>query len=243
MQNALDRFKSSLERVREIASEIDDRITSQPGNQRFRNATQTIICGSVVVTSGYFESFLSDLVKSYVMALNLKQFSFNGLPDKIQKTHYQDGAKFLLRIIQNQAPGHSTTREDVLRRLNTVLGPRPYELVWEAFANTHSNPGVETLESILKRCGISNPWEKLAEAISVKAEIIKSNLEGFITVRNDCAHTGTAIDIPATSTLLSYCDNLEKIATGVVKILSDLLAIIESQELRLIALSSNAHSG
>ena len=43
-------------------------------------------------------------------------------------------------------------------------------------------------------------------------------------VRHECAHTGSAKNVPTTSDLRGYCQLLEDIGNGIVKVFTNILA-------------------
>lgn len=228
MRTAFSNLKVSLDHVRDIANDLQQRLLQPGQNIQTRSSTQTISCGTVVIMSGYFESFLADIAKAFIINLCNAQIPFNSLPVKIQTTHFTDGSRFLHDITRNRLRWHTSTKEDVLRRLNTVLTVTPYELLWEAFADTNSNPGVQTVEEILKKCGLSDVWVLLKSKSNVEPEVQKLKLEAFVSLRNECAHTGTATTIPSPQKILETCDDLELLSNAMVEILNDHLLTLST---------------
>jgi hypothetical protein len=100
------------------------------------------------------------------------------------------------------------------------VATQPYELVWEAFAETQGNPGPEVVREFLERFGVKQAMLTLANHIGKTPSTIYTQLESFMAVRNECAHRGmplvnvTAVDVQA------YCDFLEELADGVLSVLS-----------------------
>jgi len=50
------------------------------------------------------------------------------------------------------------------------------------------------------------------------------SLRSFMEVRNECAHTGSAKNIPTTSDVQSFCDLIEQLGTGIVAVFQDALS-------------------
>ena len=89
---------------------------------------------------------------------------------------------------------------DAARRLASVNAAQlPYEILWEAFADTQANPGPEEISSFLKRFHILKPLPTLASAMNVTPETLALSLRSFMGIRNECAHTGSTKNIPTTT--------------------------------------------
>jgi hypothetical protein len=113
--------------------------------------------------------------------------------------------------------------QDLARRLASTGATTPYELVWEAFAETKSNPGPDQIGEFLKRFDIERPIETLAAAMKLSQNTLVLNLKSFMCVRHECAHTGSAQVMPTTSDLRSYCDLIELVANGIGQVFQDML--------------------
>jgi hypothetical protein len=53
---------------------------------------------------------------------------------------------------------------------------------------------------------------------------VSIRLNSFMEVRNECAHTGSAKNVPTASDALDYCQLIEDVGAGIVKVFQDLLA-------------------
>ena len=100
----------------------------------------------------------------------------------------------------------------------------PYEILWEAFAQTQANPGPEEVSSYLKRFHVDAPLPTLAAAMNTTPNTLALRLTSFMEIRNECAHTGKAKNVPTTSDLRGYCQLLEDIGNGIVKVFTNILA-------------------
>ena len=210
---ALSEFQNSVKRVRDIANEITSKAAAALADAALRERHETIQCSCVVILVGYFESFIRNLAKEAVSTLCAASPPFGSLDAKIRSTHFEHGG----RILQSKASGNRkfswilASQEDIARRLHSVAGPS-YEIVWEAFANTSANPGVDVVQDFLANFGIKKGWDKIATENGVTGHWAKSSLNNIIVVRNECAHTGAVAVIPAPSTLNQYTQNIEDIA-------------------------------
>lgn len=113
-----------------------------------------------------------------------------------------------------------TKSEDLVRRLASVSAGVPYELVWEGFADTRSNPGPDVVREFLGRVGMEEPGRKLADKIGMSQGSSDVIHVSFMKLRNECAHTGTAVNVPTTVEIAGYCDFIEKVAEGIDAILT-----------------------
>lgn len=227
MRSAYAALQTSLLRVTNLAAHVDTELLL-PTTPAIRERHETLLCGAVVVSTGNFEFFLHDLVKAFVTQVCALSKPFASLPDRFQKTHYVDGAALLHRFTSNKAPWITDTREALIARMHSVQTTMPYALFWEAFASTNSNPGSRSVENILLRCDVKKPWQ----AISLKsinkhsANTLRTALDSFIRLRNECAHTGKALHVPTTGELRGYVDLIMDISEGITGALEDRLATL-----------------
>src|SRR5258708_15670861 len=95
----------------------------------------------------------------------------------------------------------------------------PYELVSEAFGDTRANPSAKIVREFLGRFGIESPGERLVNSSGLSESGLETTFGSFIALRNECAHTGTAGNVPTGGEIADYCDFLDKVATAIVNIL------------------------
>lgn len=222
MQVALRDFDLSAGRIEKVADHIDSEV-AQAHLPLVRERHETLGCGSIVILSGFFETFLRDVVQAYIRDVNAISAPFSSLPKRMRTTHYSEGAALLHRVARGRARWVRDTQEGILGRLQTVQLAPPYELVWEAFADTGSNPDAETVKAVLARCDISEAWKAIAARSRRKrtALTLKTALDNFIALRHECAHTGRASIVPTTSTLRDNVESLRDIASGIAGVLVD----------------------
>lgn len=223
MQNALTNFSASLQRVRDLADDALANTGQALKDPALRRRHETALSAVVVTLSGFFESFLREVAEHYSDIICQQNHPFGRLKADIRHTHFEGGGHVLSNIGgKNPSSRYSWTSSkpsDMARRLASVNGAPPYELVWEAFAETGGNPGPEVIRSFLKRFGVKKPMETLAAQMSRTSNTLVAVLDSFIAVRNECAHTGKASNTPTPKDVLDYCDFLELLAGGVVKTL------------------------
>src|SRR5439155_23291620 len=101
---------------------------------------------------------------------------------------------------------------DVARRLASVGNAQfPYEIIWEAFAETQANPGPQQISDFLRRFEIADPLPTLAATMNTTQNTLVIALRSFMGVRHECAHTGSAAIRQTTSKIQAYCDLMEQL--------------------------------
>jgi hypothetical protein len=228
VQVALTNFVDSVDRIRDVAAQIDIEVAHTSINSSVRRRHETLSWGSVVILSGFFEVFLREVVKAFVRDVCSLSRPFASLPPDLQKTHFTQGAQVLLNVARGRQRWFGTTTQQLALRLSSVLQQVPYDLVWEAFADTKSNPTAETVEGILKGCAVARPWQAVATHAprGRSAPVLKLELDSFIAVRNECAHTGRPSLTPSTSDLRGYADTVVDIGNGVLGSLRQRVATV-----------------
>ena len=227
MQNALPNFKASLDKVRAIADDIDAHVQDALKDAAIQARHETTLCAATVILSGFLESFLREAAEEMIADICSRAIPFDQLPSKIRVTHFWDGALHL-RDLAAEEKGSSpivlTQASDAARRLASVSGSQmPYEILWEAFANTQANPGSKEIGSYLKRFHIMEPIPTLAGAMRVSENTLALRLNSFMEIRNECAHTGSAKNVPTPSDVRGYCDLIESIGEGIVTVFQNAL--------------------
>lgn len=212
--SALADFRSSLNQIRALADDIGSQAANALADPDLRARHQTVQCSCVVLLIGFFESFIRQFAEEAVTSLCALNAPFGSLDGKIRKTHFEEGG----RILQAKASGNrrhawiAASQEDIARRLHSVARPTGYEIVWEAFANTNANPGIEVVRTFLANFGIKDGWRQIAAKNGVSKAWAMESLDNIIVVRNECAHTGSVAIVPLPSDLRAYSDNLERLA-------------------------------
>ncbi len=227
MQKALANLKSSLNRVRDIAVDIDAHAQQALKDPAIQARHETGLCAATVILSGFLESFLRDVAEEAISDICNRALPFATLPSKVRITHYWEGALWLREIARQEKSENPVVLAealDVARRLASAGNAQlPYELIWEAFAETRANPGPEQIGNFLKRFEIGDPLPTLATAMNTTQNTLVISLESFMKVRHECAHTGSATIMPTTTNVQAYCDLIEQIGTGIVTVFQDTL--------------------
>jgi hypothetical protein len=226
MQQALANLQSSLNRVRDITAEIDANAQAALRDSTILARHETTLCAATVILSGFLESFLKELAEDMVDEICNRAVPFASLPDKVRVTHFWDGAKCVSDIARRERSDNPLVlakATDAARRLASVGSQLPYEMLWEAFAETQANPGPAEIREFLKRFAIDNPLPRLAAAMKVGENTLLIGLDSFMQVRNECAHTGSATNVPTTTGVREFCDLIEQIGVGIMTLFQEVL--------------------
>jgi hypothetical protein len=220
MSKSLVSFKESLTRIRDIINDINANAAQALRNADVRARYETIRCAMMVILSGFFESFMRNLADEFIAELCARAVPFNNLPERIRATHFAGGANILLARAQKEKRANPMSESALLaRRLASVVSAMPYELVSEAFGETRANPSAQVVREFLGRFGVENPGDQLLRTSGLTQSGVETTFESIIALRNECAHTGTAGNVPTGGQISDYCDFLEKVAEAVVNIL------------------------
>ena len=223
MRSALASFNSSISRIRDIADELDNDLPNALADSFVLERHETTRCAATVILSGYWETFLKELAEEFISEACKLNKPFGSLPEKMRHTHYERGGVILSRRAQDERAGRNSrilaSSSDIANRLASVSSV-PYDLVWEAFADTFANPDDETVNDYLKRFGISKAWDEIGNRVHY-ATVLRTQLKSFVALRHECAHTGSATTIPTTVEIREFCDMLATLAEGIVRVLEN----------------------
>lgn len=228
MIKALPNLKGSLDRVRAIADDVDAHVQDALKDADVQERHETTLCAATVILSGFLESFLREAAEEMISDICGRTIPFDHLPSQVRITHFLDGAVHLRNLAGEEKSSNPlilAQASDTASRLSSVSGPQmPYEIVWEAFANTQANPGSKELGTYLKRFHIFEPIRTLAATMKTSENALALRLNSFMEIRNECAHTGRAKNNPTPSDVRGYCDLIQSIGEGVVGVFRNVLA-------------------
>lgn len=226
MQNVLAEFRRDAHQIAGITHWLDDHASEALASAALPT-TNAIQCASIVLLSGYFETFLVEGVKRFIQAVNELGKPFGSLPEKVRHLHFVNGGTALARLAKRErkdTPGVTALSEDLAQRLASVNAVQGYSLVYEAFIDTRSNPGADVVRDLLSAFEIRDPWRRMDPHCDGQSNVLKTFLDSFIALRNECAHRGTTASPPTTAELRAYVNNLDTIARSFVGVLVERLA-------------------
>lgn len=245
--------KNFADRVTELRSWTDDLShavlsAGGPGLERERLSRAAV----TILLAGSFEYHLKEMVRRFILVLNKLKIPFASLPDSVRRQHFERGAEFLRLTAGNERRQSKRKQESppylethrVSAQLASVGSGVPYELVWEAFAETNSNPGPEVVSDILSGLDAKQPWPTIAQNapnpyklpgvraapghdVGTLQGLLVSDLKNLVDARNRCAH-GAVDSAPGLSTLYEYLNAIDAISEGIIKTLESMLAQLQA---------------
>lgn len=207
ISNDLSDFQKDLAQVRASANVLIS-LGIQPTQLP---VVSSLSSGLVVLLCGRFENFLKSVMRSFIEEINASYTPFSRLPINLRMTHFRHGAK----VLQDSVPtaresGDSTGLFDLARRLASVSS-EPFEAAWEAFTNTHSNPGPDTIKELMKNVGVTDLWDLIKTKTASHGDL-RFALATFIEIRNECAHTGATASPLSPVDIVEYADKIEALS-------------------------------
>ena len=117
MQQALANLQSSLNRVRDITSDIDANAQAALADLAIQARHETTLCAATVIFSGFLESFLKEIAEEVIGDICSRALPFS-ICDKVRITHFWDGAKCIGELARRERserilcclPRHQTQR-------------------------------------------------------------------------------------------------------------------------------------
>jgi RiboL-PSP-HEPN len=193
-----------------------------------------------ILIAGSFEYHLRQFVLRFITAVNRLKIPFAKLPDSVRRCHIERGAEFLQATAKKERKESKKKQvsppyveaQRLSAQLASVGSGVPYELIWEAFAETHSNPGPEVVKGILSGLNTKKPWPTIAQNApnpyvtpgakpaakqnnGVLEGLLISDLRNLVIARNRCAHGAIDSAVPALSTLYEYLNAVDAISAGI----------------------------
>jgi hypothetical protein len=202
---ATNDYLSSLNIIEKVALTLSTPEALKPSQLQSTNA---VSCSIVVLLSGYFENYLKDVIKEYVEAINDLNTPLASIPIGMRMKHYSGGADALVIASRRDGKLKSTSiSQDLTRRLGSLDQPK-YYLAWESFANTKSNPGKETIATLLAGLEIEKGWNSIND-LNKSHGPLDMFIASFIEMRNVCAHTGRHQTPPSGVDLIDYIEKFK----------------------------------
>ncbi|MDA3835418.1 MAG: HEPN domain-containing protein [Spirochaetales bacterium] len=201
-------FHDSLDITEKVALTLTLPAALIPAQLEITNATS---CATIVLQSGYFESYLKDVIKELIEKINGLRKPILEIPNKVIRQHYSGGVDALSWACKlDKKHGTTSYSKDLSKKLCS-LDQAAYQLAWESFANTKSNPNSLTVSNLLSGVDISSAWDEIHKINTSKR--LDSFLNSFIEKRNICAHTGKHQSPPTGVELLDYSNDFKSLAS------------------------------
>ena len=153
-------------------------------------------CATVTRLYAIYERFAIDVLEAWLNALPSLYFTYDDLPQRVQKQHRDGIAAILPQIGEGRFA--NIPLSSVIERLNDCIGGKsPYSLVAEAFVVRDKNLRGGVLEILFGKAGIPNCWGWIQRHRKVRifvqetlgsSETADSELSTFVNYRNEAAH-------------------------------------------------------
>ncbi|MGD0544466.1 MAG: HEPN domain-containing protein [Candidatus Acidiferrales bacterium] len=221
MNKSLANFEESLARIKDIINDINANAAQALKDAALRARFETTRCAMMVILSGFFESFIRNAAEEFIAELCARAIPFDNLPEKIRATHFAGGAALLIKRAEKEKQANPMSESALMvQRLASVISVMPYELVSEAFGETRANPSAQIVREFLGRFGVDSPGQHLTRTSGLSESGLETTFKSFIALRNECAHTGTAGNVPTGGEIIDYCVFLDRVATAMINILN-----------------------
>lgn len=206
---ATDDLFDSLKVVESVADNVITPLSLTPGKAHQADA---LSCGTVVLISGYFEGYLKSIVQEFVGRLNALKKPLSTLPQSLLIQHLRVGGEILTELAKKDKKAQTVgTSVAFASRLSSVCDPANYELAWEAFAETNSNPGPDVVKAILRGLDAEHSWDEINALVRQHGQL-NLFLQSFIGTRNVCAHVGVHSNPPTGVMLIEHCAKFRALA-------------------------------
>ncbi|MGN4194944.1 HEPN domain-containing protein [Burkholderia gladioli] len=220
-------FSDSSKPIIVLMDDVDANAGGALKSVEIRKKHEAIQSSSIVLLSGYLESFLKDSAECFFFVVRDKGIAYSALPDVMKEKHIIHGFNELAKIAAKDKKNGDATFAAAIGAARAILQPissGTSSLYWRAFAATKGNPGPEVIKEYLKGFDIKNPMGEVAQGISLSEGYINSTLQSFIELRNECAHTGSIKAVPTTVAIRDYIQFLRKLTLGISKVLEKRVA-------------------
>jgi len=183
-----------------------------------RDKHAAVRSASIVLLSGFLESFLRQCAEVFFEELERKGVRYAELPVSMHKVHFVGGLAEAQKVVKGDDDDFSQT----MAALGMLADPRTRNLpalYWKAFAVTKGNPGPDVLADYLKNFGVKNPLQAIGDMVELDATFIRLNLQSFISLRNECAHSGKTKKTPSTQDVREFVHFLRQLTLGISRVL------------------------
>lgn len=204
IRSVYTQFSASSAPILKVMSRIQGETAAALKDKSLLEQHHTMQHGSVVLLSGFLESFLRSVCEVFFTELRAKGVGLKALGPDYLSTHLREGAGHLSDLIKREGKKKSLTFSDSTAFAKRFVAPFSDDLkspVWEAFARTKGNPSSSVVTAVLDGLGITGGFNSLSTAINGKysANTMVQLLNNLIELRNESAHTGKTTNVPQPS--------------------------------------------
>jgi hypothetical protein len=171
-------------------------------------------CAALLRLYAVYSIFLKDLVADYLSALPALYETYDQLPEPILKQHRTGFGQIMLKLGDAGPYPHLRESEIILQLSQGMSGARSYTLLKDAFFVDRQNYRSEILTRLFGNLGLESVCSRIAKHPRMKVFLaerlgndttFESELDGFVKLRNDAAHSPVE-EVIATSQFLMMAD-------------------------------------
>ncbi|WP_342750603.1 HEPN domain-containing protein [Termitidicoccus mucosus] len=226
MRNVLADLYDSTNGVRSVLASLAQESSSLALRQEDLARHSLIHNAMPVVLSGFLETFMRDCSQRFMIGVSGRGKAFADLPAIIKKRHFEGGGRILSDVAKNRITWVTSSQYDISVRIAEGARNSPARPLWEAFAFTGGNPSGAVIKSFLENLGVNSPANQIDAMANGRRPwaSLKSDLDLFISVRNECAHTGRVVSSPSNSVILDYCELIDDVCCRIIELLESHLS-------------------
>ncbi|UYK64771.1 HEPN domain-containing protein [Xanthomonas sacchari] len=223
-------FSEAAKPIAALMNDVDAQASAALRNGAVRAKHVAVRSASLVLLSGFLESFLRQGAEAFFLELSNKGLKYSQLPAEMHKVHFVQGLDWMAKRVARKGEIDSGFADTItaLARVSEPPSKNLAALLWEAFAVTKGNPGPEVIAEYMRNFGVADGLRKIAVAGNIDPTFLRASLTSFIKLRNECAHTGAAKDPPLPSDVREYVDLLRRLTLGISRVLEKRVAELSS---------------
>jgi HEPN superfamily protein len=171
-------------------------------------------CAALLRLYAVYSIFLEDLVADYLSTLPEIYETYDLLPEPILKQHRTGFGQIMLKLGDTGPYRHLRENDIILQLSQGMSGARPYTLLKDAFFVDRQNYRSEIVGRLFGNLGLENICSRIAKHPSMErllaerfgnASTFESELDGFVKLRNEAAHSPVE-EVIAASQFLTTAD-------------------------------------
>jgi hypothetical protein len=227
LREAFRTFSESAKPILNLMDDIDAGASLAMRSGIVRAKHEAIRSASVVLLSGFLESFLRKCAEVFFDELVRRNLGYSQLPEAMRQHHFVAGLDEVRKIARIDKSDSSRTFERTIASIGRLVNAPNSQLsalYWEAFAITNGNPGPEVVSEYLRKFAIKDPMKRIAAAVNTTEPLLRLKLTSFIALRNECAHTGRAKSTPQPSEVKDFVHLLRLLTLAITKVLDKQVA-------------------
>jgi hypothetical protein len=215
-------FSESAKPILTLMDDIDAEASAAMRSGVVRAKHEAVRSASIVLLSGFLESYLRQSAEAFFFALVEKNLAFSQLPESMHKVHFVAGLDEVQKVAKDDkrdSPATFASTLAAIARITHAPTAKVSALYWEAFAVTKGNPGPDVIAEYLRNFSVKDPLKAVALEAKKPESFVRTYLSSFVHLRNECAHTGKIKNTPQPSEIRDYVHFLRLLTLSLAKVL------------------------